>query len=274
MSKKMVFRLILLGLPSDNGQQEPIRRSSKTVLKEELSVYEGRIGLYEWLAVPQDSSASPGWFAKVIIEVIKGLAQVAAYLNNDVIVFDSDPTAHVKTIQTLFERLRKANLNLSASKARLGAKFLGHSISPAGIRSNAEKVSALLKMPMPKNLKQVRALMGGVGYFRKFMAGLAKRICPLTALLRKGVQYVFMQAVEVIVRQILGELAAPPILVFPDWDAVAVGSHPFRVYCDACIDGCGAALEQKQLAGSVRPGAYISRASLDSERHWTPLSGP
>ena len=63
-------------------------------------------GLYEWIAMPQGSSASPGWFVKVIDEVIKGLEQVAAYLD-DVIVFASDPTAHVKTMRTLIERLPK-----------------------------------------------------------------------------------------------------------------------------------------------------------------------
>ena len=51
--------------------------------------------------MPQASRASPGWFDKVFNEVIKGLEQVAAYLD-DVIVFDSDPTAHVKTIRALF----------------------------------------------------------------------------------------------------------------------------------------------------------------------------
>ena len=76
---------------------------------------------------------------------------------------------------------------------------------------------------------------------------------------------------EAIVRDMLAELAAPPVLVFPDWDAVEGGSHPFRVYCDASIDGFGAQLEQEQPDGSVRPIAYVSRATLDSERHWTPL---
>ena len=54
-------------------------------------------------------------------------------------------------------------------------------------------------------------------------------------------------------------------------DVVAYGFRPFHVYYDACIDGLGAALEQEQPNGSVRPIAYISRAILDSERHWTPL---
>ena len=70
--------------------------------------------------MPQGSSASSGWFVEIINEVIKGLAQVAAYLD-DVIVVDSDPTAHVKTMRALFERLRKQNLTLSPSKARMGA---------------------------------------------------------------------------------------------------------------------------------------------------------
>ena len=43
------------------------------------------------------------------------------------------------------------------------------------------------------------------------------------------------------------------------------------MYCDACIDGLGAALEQEQAGGSMKPIAYISRSTLDSEKHWTPL---
>ena len=81
----------------------------------------------------------------------------------------------------------------------------------------------------------------------------------------------FTPAMEVIVREIVAELATSPFLVSPDWDAVADGSRPFHVYCDACINRFGAALEQEEPDGSVRPIAYITRATIDSERHWTPL---
>ena len=67
---------------------------------------------------------------------------MAAYLD-DVIVFDSDPMAHVLTMRALVERLRKHNLKLCPSKARLGATgadVMGHSISPAGACPNAEKI--------------------------------------------------------------------------------------------------------------------------------------
>ena len=65
----------------------------------------------------QGSSASPGWFVKVTNEVIKGLEKVAAHHHHG-IVFDPDPTAHVKAICTLFERLLNYNLKFSPSKPR------------------------------------------------------------------------------------------------------------------------------------------------------------
>ena len=45
---------------------------------------------------------------------------------------------------------------------------------------------------------------------------------------------------ETIVGDILSELAKLPILVYPDWDAVADNSRPFRLYCNASRDGFGA----------------------------------
>ena len=54
-------------------------------------------------------------------------------------------------------------------------------------------------------------------------------------------------------REILAELTTPPVLVFPDWDAVVDGSRPFHVYRDACIDGFSAASKQDQMDGSIKP---------------------
>ena len=95
---------------------------------------------------------------------IKGFADVAAYLD-EAIVFDPDPAAHVLKIKELFEQLlRKHSFKLSRSTAKTGATdadFLGHTISPAGIRPNTSKVAALMRMPMPSDL---RSLLGGLFY--------------------------------------------------------------------------------------------------------------
>ena len=128
----------------------------------------------------------------------KDLNQVTSYLD-DVLVFDSDPIAHVQTIRSLFERLREHNIKLCPSKARLvsaDANFLGHSISPADLRPKAEKAAALINMPIPTDIKQVRALMGGINCYRKIVPDLSKRLRPINSLLRKGVKFAFTPALE------------------------------------------------------------------------------
>ena len=122
---------------------------------------------------------------------------------------------------------------------------------------------------MLSDIKQLRSLLGGFSYYRKFLPNMACLIRPITALLKKGAAFDFTSAMEDTVHAILAELAAPSILVFPDWDAVIDTSRPFRFHCDASTAGLGATLEQEQPDGSIRPIVYISRAVLDSEQNWT-----
>ena len=153
----------------------------------------------------------------VLNEITKGLDRVAAYLD-DVIVFDADRSLHVAIMKEFFLRLRKHNLKLSPSKATIGAtdaNFLGHAISPAGVMPNAQTVEALMKMSVPKNLKQVRSLLGDYSEYRKFLRDMAKRIWPIISLVKQGVKFVFTPAMETIVRELLAELSTPPVPVCP-----------------------------------------------------------
>ena len=212
--------------------------------------------------MPQGSNAAPGWFVKVINAVIKGHDGVAAYLDD---AFDADPSLNVANMEDFFLRLRKDNLKLSHSKATIGATdadFLRHTISPTDIMPNAKKVESLMKTPMPTDLKQLRALLGGLSYYRKFLRNVAKRIRPITSLIKQGVKFVFTPAMKTIVREMLTE-STPPVLVCPNWDAVSDNSRSFLLYSDDSVDGFGATLEQEQDDHTIRPIVFISRVTVD-----------
>ncbi|CAB1107686.1 unnamed protein product [Ectocarpus sp. CCAP 1310/34] len=156
-----------------------------------LTAFVTSSGLFEWLKMPQGSSAAFGWFCKVVNEVIKNFRDVASYVD-DLIVFDDTPATHVGTMRALFERLH----------------FLGHTTSPDGVRPNGAKVSALTKMPMPKDVKQLRSLLGGLSYYRKFLSNMAKRIRPLRTLLKKQEKFIFTPSMQQAVRVLLAELSS------------------------------------------------------------------
>ena len=48
--------------------------------------------------MPKGSNEAPGWFVKIVNEVIKGLERVAAYLVN-IVVYDPEPAAHTDNIR-------------------------------------------------------------------------------------------------------------------------------------------------------------------------------
>ena len=229
-------------------------------------------GLYEWLRMPPGAAGAPAWFVSVMRLVTAGLDNILMYL--DAIGQDDSPLHHVATLATFFARLRLRKLKLSPDKSRIGAErvdFLGHVILANGVRPNDARVAALARMPMPTDIKQLRSLLGGLRYYRKFLPNMAHHIRPVTALLKEGAAFEFTSAMKDTVRALLAELAALPILVFPDWDAVIDTSRPFRLHCDASTAGLSATLEQEQPDGSIRPIVYISRVTLDNEQNWTPM---
>ena len=71
--------------------------------------------LFEWLVMPQVSKAAPGWFVKVINEVIKGLANVAAYLD-EVIVSSRIPPLTSSPLRDCSNRY--VNTTSSSSRRR------------------------------------------------------------------------------------------------------------------------------------------------------------
>ena len=172
--------------------------------------------------MPQGAAGGPAWFVSVMRLVTSDLDSIRMYFD-DAIGSDDSPITVVATSTTFFASLRLHNLKLSPNNTRIGAarvEFLGHIISQDGVRSNDDKIAALTRMPMPRDIKQPRSLLGGLSYYRKFLPNMAKHVRPIMALLKKGVTFGFTLSMEETVRALFMELAAPPMFVFPDWDGV------------------------------------------------------
>ena len=179
-------------------------------------------GLYEWLRMPQGAAGAPAWFVSVMRLVTGGLDNIRMYFDHAV-GSDDSPITHVASLATFFARLSLHDLKLSPNKTRIGAArvdFLGHVISPDDVRPNDDKIAALTSMPIPRDVKHLRSLLDGLSYYRKFLPNMTKCVRPITALFKEEATFIFIPSMEEAVRALLAELAALPILVFPDWDAV------------------------------------------------------
>lgn len=88
--------------------------------------------------------------------------------------------------------IEKANLKIKGSKCVFAAdsiNFLGHIISSEGIKQDPKKLESLTKLPIPKNVKEMRRVLGMLGYYRKFIKNFSLIAEPLTRLTKKDVEF-------------------------------------------------------------------------------------
>ena len=96
---------------------------------------------------------------------------------------------HLTLLRDLFTRLREARLTMRPTKTKIGYKevdFIGHVIGAGKVAMDPEKLGKIQEAPRPQTKRRVRAFLGLVGYYRRFIPNSAERAVPLTDLTKKG----------------------------------------------------------------------------------------
>ncbi|KAL1427931.1 hypothetical protein MTO96_003089 [Rhipicephalus appendiculatus] len=120
-------------------------------------------------------------------EVLDGIAQVGCYID-DVVVAGSNTEACYNTVAKDLERLSHYNLSLKEAIHNFFCEsviYLGHKVSADGIYPTSAKIKAIQDAPEPMNLTELRAYLGLLNFYGKFLADLATVAAPLYELLKK-----------------------------------------------------------------------------------------
>ena len=155
------------------------------------TAFNSPFGKYEYIKVPFRLAKAPAYFQELMTGILKDSSFAIAYLD-DIIIFSKTPQEHFSHIRMVFEKLKTANLSIKKNKCNFLSKeiqYLGHILSATGIQPLPSKTHAIQHMNLPTMPKQVRAFLGLVGYYRKFIKGFAKIAKPLTLLTRQQIKF-------------------------------------------------------------------------------------
>ena len=231
---------------------------------QEKTAFTTHQGLFEFRVMPFGVMNAPAVFQRLMQRVLSGLQFISVYLD-DVIVYSETLEEHASHLRTVFERLRTANLKLNPAKCKFVCKevdYLGHVITPAGLKPSERNLAAVREFPVPTKLKHLRQFLGLTSHYRRFIHNYAKLAHPLYALTRKGAQYQWTAECEVAFEALKSKLLTPPILAYPDF------SRDFIIETDASKHGLGAILSQHQEDNRLHPIAYASRSVSASEANY------
>ena len=146
--------------------------------------------------MPFGLTNAPAVFQRLIEKVLIGLNPEQGpnfmkdyfdYVN----VFSPTLTDHLHHLRQVFDCIREGGLKLKPTKCRFVApevKYLGHVLTPNGLKTNPATVSAVREFPVPTNLKEVRQFLWLCSFYRRFINGFAVIAQPLHQLTRKGVR--------------------------------------------------------------------------------------
>lgn len=223
-------------------------------------------GHYEYVRMPFGLKNAPATFQRVMDNVLRNLLgkNCLVYMD-DIICYSVSLQEHMASLGKIFEELRKYNLKIQLDKSEFLCRevaFLGHIVTPEGVKPNPDKINVILNWPLPKTDKELRGFLGTMGYYRRFIKDFAKIVKPLTSQLKKDMVITHTKEFVETFELCKTILTSSHVLQYPDFE------KPFVLTTDASDFAIGAVLSQGQI-GKDRPIAFASRTLNKSEINYS-----
>jgi len=244
--------------------QVPMREEDK-----DLTTFVCHQGLFRFTVMPFGLINAPATFSRIMRRLLRDSNSLDNYLD-DVLAHTGEWPAHLSALRDFFDRVKQANLTLRPSKCEIGEfdiTFLGHQVAENELRPKLETVEKVLQAPRPCTKKQLRAFLGLVGFYRRFIPNFAAIASPLTDATRKGAPNCleWEEMHEKSFCELKRHVVNPPILRLPNFDEV------FILQTDASDVGVGAVITQEDDKGVKHPVAFASRKLLPRETRYSTI---
>lgn len=223
-------------------------------------------GLFQFKRMPFGLHNAPSTWQRFIDRVLgHDLEQNISVYLDDIIVSTSTFAKHIEVLEVVFRRLRDAGLTINRDKCKFcksELKYLGHIVTSAGLMVDPEKVEAVVRIPTPKTVSEVRRVVGLASWYRRFVPNFSSLIAPMTNLLRKNQPFSWTEDCAKSLAAVKDRLVSAPILTCPDF------TKHFYLQTDASDFGLGAVLTQIHEDGE-KVISYLSRSLTPSERKFS-----
>ena len=180
-------------------------------------------GLYEFKVMPFGLTNAPAVFQRLMQRLLMGLNPesgpdfVAVYID-DALIFSPTLDEHIDHLKAVVQRVNEAGLKFKPSKCqfiRQEVEYLGHIVTPQGLKPNKSLVEAITEFPHPTDVSGVRRFVGLASYYRRFVGNFARITEPLRQL---NATFSWTSACEAAMTKLKEKLTTAPILAYPAFD--------------------------------------------------------
>ncbi|UYV63015.1 K02A2.6-like [Cordylochernes scorpioides] len=210
----------------------------------EMAVINTYKGLYRYNRLPFGIASAPAIWQRIIEQILSGIPGTLVYLD-DILITGESEADHLRYLEAVLNRLNEYGLKANREKCNFfqeSLEYCGHVIDKMGLHKTNDKIRAVLDAPEPLNVTQLRAFLGLITYYHKFIRNAADAF-----------------------RQIKEIISSDQILIAYD------PKLPIRLSCDSSSYGLGAVLSQIDVDGNERPIYFISRTLSQAEKKYSQI---
>lgn len=232
------------------------------------------LGLFEFLVMPFGLTNAPATFQRMVDTLFGDLyfRGVSAYLD-DILIHGATFEETMGKLEIVLERLAQEGLTINLKKTTFFPKtlrYLGQVIEDGVLSPNKVRVEALDRIEKPRNVYEVRRLLGMLGHYQIYIQDFCGLMVPVFALLkgvknskrnnkREGVTWEVEHdgAVQEAIRRLKGSTLRIPL-----------EGDEFLMETDASSTAVGAVLSCRQKGGPWAPVEFMSKALGKTEKKW------
>ncbi|XP_055701767.1 uncharacterized protein K02A2.6-like [Phlebotomus papatasi] len=224
-------------------------------------------GLFTFNRLCPGIKSAPGIFQQTVDTMLQGITGVSAYFD-DILVASSTVQGHMDSLNKIFQRLEDFDFRVRLEKCKFfqsELKFLGIIINGQGQHPDPAKISAIVSMPEPSNINELRSFLGAVTFYSKFVNSMSTLRAPLDRLFRANAQWKWTSDCQHAFNQLKAILSSN--LLLTHYDPVL----PITVAGDASEVGIGCVGYHTYPDGSVKAFHHASRTLTDTEKRYSQI---
>lgn len=235
--------------------------------KRKLGFYGPNRQLFRWNVMPMGAKHSASFFQHFIHHVYETQPGVSAYADDLLLQAET-----WEELMELIHRVAQINvehgLTMSVKKVQIGSrvKLLGWDVSRNGIRPDEDKVRAIQSVQSPRNVTELKRVLGMINFLGDTIPDLQRIVHPLFPLLRKNNKWMWTDTHQKALDNAKWAVANAHIIHSP------TAHDPFTLQVDASDDGIGGWLYQQTSTSDRRLILCFSKSFSESQRNWPPIT--
>nr|XP_041633413.1 uncharacterized protein K02A2.6-like [Drosophila kikkawai] len=229
-----------------------------------MCTWSTHIGLLKVKRLPFGIKSAAAIFQKAMESLFQGIPGVVVY-QDDITITGRNFQEHITNLKIVLNKLKSVGLKLNTHKCEFFKSkicYLGFMIDKNGLSKTNDRKSSVSLAPTPRNVSELRAFIGMVNYYSKFINNFAQKMNPLYELLRKGTQFEWTSSCQKAYEEIKSEITSEQVLVHYDPEL------PIVLTTDASNNAVAGILSHK-IDNDLKPIAFVSRSLSKSEINYS-----